>query len=63
MKSTALIFVLVEKAGADSERKLREGLAALEGTETKTDRNGRSAEDPDQFWTWFIDNPPPQSSK
>ncbi len=63
MKSTALIFALIENAGADSERKLREGLAALEETEAKTDRNGRSAEDPDQFWTWFTDNPRPHSPK
>jgi hypothetical protein len=63
MKSTAFIFVLVEAAGVDSERKLRECLAARERPETKTNRNGRSAEDPDQLWTWFIDNPRPQSPK
>jgi len=63
MKSTAFIFALVEAAGADSERKLPECLAALEKPEAKMNRNGKPAEDPHQFWTWFIDNSRPQSSK
>jgi hypothetical protein len=63
MKSTAFLLVLVEPASADSERKLRESLAALEKPESKMNRNGKSAEDPNQFWTWFIDNSRPQSSK
>jgi hypothetical protein len=60
MKSTPLNFAFVEPAGADSERKLREFLSA---PEAKTNRNGKPAEDPPQFWTWFIDNPRPESSK
>jgi hypothetical protein len=63
MKSTALIFALVEEAGVDSERRLREGLAALEKPETKMNRSRKSAADSNQFWTWFIDNPRPQSPK
>jgi len=63
MKSTSLIFALIEPAGADSERKLRECLAALEKPETRMNRNGKPAEAPNQFWTWFIDNPHPPSPK
>jgi hypothetical protein len=63
MKSTALIFAFVETAGADSERKLRKCLAALEKPETKMNRSRKSAADANQFWTWFIENPRPQLSK
>jgi hypothetical protein len=63
MNSTALIFALVEPAGNDSAHKLRRCVAALQKQETKMNRNEKSAEDPNQFWTWFIDNPTPQSPK
>jgi hypothetical protein len=62
MKSTALIFALVEPADANAERKLRECLAALE-LEARMNRTEKPAQDPNPFWTWFIDNPRPQSPK